>query len=203
MEFLSELGLFSGKVFILVVAVAILLILFFALLSRARQSKPLLSVEDLNEKFELMGKALRGAVFDSKALKIDNKERKRQLKAEKSKPRDKKRIFVLDFNGDIRASHLENLREEVTSLLTVARENKDEVVVRLESPGGMVHSYGLAAAQLVRLRQANIPLTIAVDKVAASGGYMMACTANRILRPPSPSLVPSGSWPKCPTFIVC
>ena len=200
MEFLSELGLFSGKVFVLVVALAVLLILFFTLLSKARQSKPLLSVEDLNEKFDLMGKALRGAVFDSKSLKLENKERKKLLKAEKSKPRDKKRIFVLDFVGDIRASHLENLREEVTSLLTVARVGKDEIVVRLESPGGMVHSYGLAAAQLVRLRQAGLELTIAVDKVAASGGYMMACTANRILSAPFAIIGSIGVVAQVPNF---
>ena len=48
----------------------------------------------------------------------------------------------------------------------------------------MVHGYGLAASQLDRLRQHNIPLTASVDKVAASGGYMMACVANNIISAP-------------------
>lgn len=200
MEFLSELGIFSGKVFISVTAIGALLILFFSLLAKARQAKPLLTVEDLNEKFELMGKALKANVFDAKALKVEKKEQKKRDKEEKAKPQDKKRIFVLDFNGDIRASHLENLREEITSLLTIARPEKDEVVLRLESPGGMVHSYGLAAAQLGRLRSARIPLTVCVDKVAASGGYMMACTADRILAAPFAIIGSIGVVAQVPNF---
>jgi serine protease SohB len=200
MEFLSELGLFSSKIFVIVVAVAGLLILFFSLLSKARQSKPLLSVEDLNKKFDLMGKSLRANILDSKALKLEKKAQKKRDKAEKSKPQDKKRVFVLDFIGDIRASHVDNLREEITSLLTVADPKRDEVVVRLESPGGMVHAYGLAAAQLGRLRTANLPLTICVDKVAASGGYMMACTANRILAAPFAIIGSIGVIAQVPNF---
>ena len=200
MEFLSELGVFSGKVFVVVMAIGFLLILFFALLARARQSKPELNIQNLNEKFQGMADALKGAVFDAKAMKAERKEMKKKLKAEKKTPPDKKRIYVLDFAGDIRASHLENLREEVTALLTVARAGRDEVVVRLESPGGMVHSYGLAAAQLVRLRSAGIELTVCVDKMAASGGYMMACTANKIVSAPFAIIGSIGVVAQIPNF---
>lgn len=93
------------------------------------------------------------------------------------------RLFVIDFEGDLQASRVEQLRREITALLTVA-SRQDEVLVRVESPGGLVHAYGLAASQLARIRARDIPLTVAVDKVAASGGYMMACVANRILSAP-------------------
>ena len=83
----------------------------------------------------------------------------------------------------IRASATEQLRHEVTAVLSMAQPS-DEVVVRLESGGGMVHAYGLASSQLARLRDAGLPLTVCVDKVAASGGYMMACVANRVLAAP-------------------
>jgi serine protease SohB len=200
MDFLFDIGLFGSKALILVIAVGGLLILFFSLVMKARQGKPLLNVENLNEKFELMGCALKSSVFDEKTLKAEKKARKKKKKAEKGKTEEKKRLYVLDFIGDIRASHLENLREEVTSLLTVARPGKDEVVVRLESPGGMVHSYGLAAAQLVRLRSAGISLTVCVDKVAASGGYMMACTANKILSAPFAIIGSIGVVAQVPNF---
>jgi serine protease SohB len=201
MDFLIELGMFSGKVVVLVVAIAVILLLFFGLIARARQAKPLLSVENLNEKFEQMARAIKSSVFDAKTLKAEKKARKKQKKAEKKSPNtEKKRIFVLDFAGDIRASHLDNLREEITSLLSVARAGKDEVVVRLESPGGMVHSYGLAAAQLTRLREAGIELTACVDKVAASGGYMMACTANRVCAAPFAIIGSIGVVAQVPNF---
>src|SRR5690606_6116850 len=95
----------------------------------------------------------------------------------------RKRVYVIDFEGDMEASELENLRQEITAVLTMA-EPADEVILRLESPGGMVHAYGLASAQLLRFRERNIPLTICVDKVAASGGYMMAAVADRLIAAP-------------------
>jgi serine protease SohB len=200
MAFLMELGVFSGKVFVLALAIAVLLILLFVLIVRARQTKALLSVEHLNEKFEDMARGLKASLLDDKARKADQKESKKRAKAEKQGGKDKKRIFVLDFEGDIRASHLENLREEITSILTVAKPGADEVVLRLESPGGMVHSYGLAAAQLLRLKQAGVPLTVCVDKVAASGGYMMACTADRILAAPFAIIGSIGVVAQVPNF---
>lgn len=110
------------------------------------------------------------------------------------------KIFVLDFKGDIQASAVENIREEITLILATAKAGRDRVVVRLESPGGMVHGYGLAAAQLVRLRDAGFHLTICVDKVAASGGYMMACIANEIIAAPFAIVGSIGVVAQVPNF---
>ncbi|HEY8569734.1 protease SohB [Microbulbifer sp.] len=111
----------------------------------------------------------------------------------------RKRLFVVHFDGDIKASALTNLREEITAILQVA-EPKDEVVVCLESPGGMVANYGLAASQLARVRSAGVQLTVVVDKVAASGGYMMACVADRILAAPFAMLGSIGVVAQLPNF---
>jgi len=97
---------------------------------------------------------------------------------------DRERVFLLRFAGDIRASAVDSLREEITAVLQIARPRKDRVLLVLDSPGGVVPGYGLAAAQLTRLRDAEIELTVAVDRVAASGGYMMAAVANRIVAAP-------------------
>ncbi len=200
MELMAELGVFSGKVAVLLLAAGSLLILFFALIAKARQHKPLLSVENLNLKFENMAAALKEGVLEEKALKAEHKAQKKIEKSKKQKIEDLKRIFVIDFHGDMRASHLDHLREEITAILTIARVGIDEVVVNLESPGGMVHAYGLAATQLVRVREAGLHLTVCVDKVAASGGYMMACTANRILAAPFAILGSIGVVAQVPNF---
>ncbi|MHC3123079.1 protease SohB [Acinetobacter sp. GN11] len=114
--------------------------------------------------------------------------------------KNNQKIFVLDFKGDIQASAVENIREEITLILATAKAGRDRVVVRLESPGGMVHGYGLAAAQLVRLRDAGFHLTICVDKVAASGGYMMACIANEIITAPFAIVGSIGVVAQVPNF---
>lgn len=110
------------------------------------------------------------------------------------------KIYVIDFKGDMAASAVEHLREEITLILATAKAGRDRVVLRLESPGGMVHGYGLAAAQLVRLRDAGFNLTICVDKVAASGGYMMACIANEIVSAPFAVLGSIGVVAQVPNF---
>ncbi|MBJ9984586.1 protease SohB [Acinetobacter sp. S40] len=114
--------------------------------------------------------------------------------------KNNQKIFVLDFKGDIQASAVEQLREEITLILATAKAGKDRVVVRLESPGGMVHGYGLAAAQLVRLRDAGFHVTIIVDKVAASGGYMMACIGSEIISAPFAILGSIGVVAQVPNF---
>lgn len=200
MEFLVELGLFSGKVVVLTLAIGIILVLFFALLAKARHSKPLLTVENVNKRFEDMARALKGAVFDSKALKADAKQDKKKAKAEKKHPKDRRRIYVLHFQGDVRAGYVENLREEVSAILTIGRKDIDEVLVTVESPGGMAHAYGLAAAQLLRIRQAGLRLTISIDKVAASGGYMMACTGHKIIAAPFAIVGSIGVVAQVPNF---
>jgi serine protease SohB len=92
-----------------------------------------------------------------------------------------------------------SLREEVSAILDVATED-DEVIVRLENHGGVVHEHGLAASQLVRIRDRNIPLTVCVDKVAASGGYLMACVATKIYAAPFAILGSIGVLAQIPNF---
>jgi len=114
----------------------------------------------------------------------------------------KKNVYVIDFNGDVSASQVENLREEVSSILLLAptNDNNLEVVVKLSSPGGTVTGYGLAAAQLTRFRAKGIPLTICVEQVAASGGYMMACVADKIVASPLAVLGSIGVISDQPNF---
>lgn len=122
---------------------------------------------------------------EKEAEKAKAKAEKKRIKEGKEKPEEeqKARLFVLDFNGDVHANAVNALRKEITALLSIAKPN-DEVLLKLESPGGVVHGYGLAASQLQRLKAKSIPLTVAVDKVAASGGYMMACVADKIISAP-------------------
>lgn len=121
-------------------------------------------------------------------------------KEARQRKKNNEKIYVLDFKGDTAASAVEQLREEITLILATAESGRDRVVVRLESPGGMVHGYGLAAAQLVRLRDAGFHLSICVDKVAASGGYMMACIANQIISAPFAVLGSIGVVAQLPNF---
>lgn len=181
MVFLLEYASFLLKTITLVVAIIAVLIFIASLKSRKNEAqKGHLNIQAVNEHFEKLHDQLEEAVLDKDTLKKLKKQRAKDEKANKhNTDESKQRVFVLDFIGDIKASAVENLRQEISAILTIATPN-DEVVLRLESPGGMVHGYGLAASQLSRIREANIPLTICVDKVAASGGYMMACIGNRI-----------------------
>ena len=121
-------------------------------------------------------------------------------KEAKIRKKNDQKIYVLDFKGDVQASGVDTIREEITLILATAKAGHDRVVVRLESPGGMVHGYGLAAAQLVRLRDAGFNVTICVDKVAASGGYMMACIANEIISAPFAVVGSIGVVAQVPNF---
>ncbi|MEJ7867305.1 protease SohB [Acinetobacter baumannii] len=143
----------------------------------------------------------RKKIAQTTASRLELLQLARQLAKEaKIRRKNNQKIFVLDFKGDIQASAVENLREEITLILATAKAGRDRVVVRLESPGGMVHGYGLAAAQLVRLRDAGFHLTICVDKVAASGGYMMACIANEIISAPFAVVGSIGVVAQVPNF---
>ena len=200
-EFLLDYGLFFAKTATILAA---LLIVIGAMVSAGRKGEGegsgRLEVKDLNHRFESMQQAIREAVFDDKAMKEYVKEKKKADKKEKKGDAgDKPTVYVIDFDGDMKASALDQFREEITAVLTMATSD-DEVVVRLESPGGMVHAYGLAASQLVRFKAAGIPLTICVDKVAASGGYMMACIADKLLSAPFAVLGSIGVVASIPNF---
>ncbi|MFA5979759.1 MAG: protease SohB [Pseudomonas sp.] len=185
MDFLAEYASFLAKTITLVVAILVVLISFAALRSKGRRkSAGQLQVSKLNDFYKGLRERLESTVLDKDQLKALRKsESKAEKKNSKKKPEAKPRVFVLDFDGDIKASATESLRHEITGLLSLATP-KDEVVLRLESGGGMVHSYGLASSQLARIRQAGVPLTVCIDKVAASGGYMMACIGEKIISAP-------------------
>lgn len=137
----------------------------------------------LNDFYKGLRERLEQSLLDKDQLKALRKSEAKAEKKHKKQHEEKPRVFVLDFSGDIKASATEGLRHEITALLSLATP-KDEVVLRLESAGGMVHSYGLASSQLARIRQAGVPLTVCIDKVAASGGYMMACIGEKIISAP-------------------
>jgi serine protease SohB len=195
-EFLYEYGLFLAKTITLVVALAFVFLLVAANALRQRQHgrhEGSIVVTKLNDEFDRIKDDLRHEILDEEVLKIEDKADRQQEKIDRKarkkalvagEEEDKKRIFVLSFDGDTRASAVEELRHCISGIVAVARPDFDEVLLKLESPGGMVHAYGLAASQLTRLRKAKLRLTIAVDMVAASGGYMMACVADHLVAAP-------------------
>ena len=143
----------------------------------------------------------RKKIAQTTASKLELLQLSQQLAKEaRARKKTNEKIYVLDFKGDTAASAVEQLREEITLILATAKAGRDRVIVRLESPGGMVHGYGLAAAQLVRLREAGFHLTICVDKVAASGGYMMACIASEIISAPFAIVGSIGVVAQVPNF---
>lgn len=199
MEWLAEYGLFAAKALTALVAVFIILVMVASLRGRQRRGEGVLQVTRLNDQLAHMTERLGQAVLDKPALKALHKSRKQEARARSKGGAERDKVFVLNFHGDIKASALESLRHEVTAVLELATP-RDEVVVRLESGGGMVHAYGLAASQLTRVRDAGVPLTVCVDKVAASGGYMMACIADRVLAAPFAMLGSIGVVAQLPNF---
>ncbi|MGP3591765.1 protease SohB [Vagococcus sp. WN89Y] len=209
MELLSEYGLFLAKIATVVVAIIIVAVLIVNLSQRKRQRGEL-KISRLSEQYKELKEEMAVSLLDSHQQKqwhkAQKKKHKQEAKAAKAKaksgalePTGKPRVYVLDFKGSMDAGEVSSLREEVTAVLAVAKP-EDQVVVRLESPGGIVPGYGLAASQLQRLRARNIPLTIAVDKVAASGGYMMACVANKIVAAPFAIVGSIGVVAQLPNF---
>jgi serine protease SohB len=192
-EFLADLGLFVAKAVIVVVAVGAIIGLVARAASRGgerERHQGRLVVKRLNERYRKMALAVRSALLPRPAAKAAEKAERRRLKREKKARGSalatqvaKPRVFVLDFEGNLRASAVDHLRAEITAIVAVARPG-DEVAIKIKSPGGMVHAYGLAASQLERVRAAGLKLTAVVDLVAASGGYLMACVADRIIAAP-------------------
>lgn len=190
MQFLADYGLFLAKLVTVIAGLLILIASVFALSQRKHKDSGHIEVKDLGARFEGFEDDIKHATLYADELKAEYKAHRKQEKLEekqrkknKEKAHPKKRLFVLDFDGDVRASAVENLREEISAILTLAQPG-EQVLVRLESSGGMVHSYGLAASQLQRLVNGGLELIVAVDRVAASGGYMMACIAKQIIAAP-------------------
>jgi serine protease SohB len=202
-EFIFEYGMFLAKFGTVLLAVVAVVVAILVLFLRAKGAgDEHLDIKNINHKFEHMQLMLESAILSKKEFKQSVKDAKALHKKEDKKSEEsdvRRRVFVLDFKGDIRASEVASLREEISSLLTVTTD-KDEVVVLVESGGGTVHGYGLAASQLKRIRDKNVKLTVAVDKVAASGGYMMACVADHIIAAPFAILGSIGVLAQIPNF---
>jgi serine protease SohB len=189
MAFWLDIAEFAVKAALIVVALGALVAIVALIVARARGGvvkEPRLEVQSLDERYDAMGDAVNARLLDKKALKALAKARRQRAKAaEKSGARaTQKRVFVLDFKGDLRALAVRRLAAEIDAVLAVARPETDEVVLKVESPGGTVTGYGLAAAEVLRLRDRKVKVTACVDQVAASGGYLMACAADRIVAAP-------------------
>lgn len=180
MEFLYEYGLFLAKALTLVIAILLAVGGVLALASRQKPGKGQLEIQSISEKLDDLTEHAQHLLLNKDELKQRKKDKKKQEKEKSKTPEQKDNLFVVDFKGSMDANEVESLRQEITAILCVAKPS-DEVLVRLESGGGVVHGYGLAASQLQRLKDADIPITVSVDKVAASGGYMMACVADKVL----------------------
>lgn len=184
MDFLANYGLFLLKIITLVIAILLTVAGFFAI---SKKPRPKLEIIPLNEQYEELKHRM--------SHEIKNKKTKKKKKSKEEIPS----LYVIDFNGDIKASQAEQLRESITAVLAIVQE-RDEVLIRLESPGGAVNGYGLAASQLQRLRDRKIPLTVCIDKIAASGGYLMACVANHIVAAPFAIIGSIGVVAQIPNF---
>ncbi len=196
-EFLAEYGLFLLKVATIVIAIVI--IIGVAAAAGRKAAHEGLEVESINKKYKSHARALRDAVTSKSELKKAHKAEKKSDKASAKESASRPRSFVIDFKGDLKASAVPSLREEVSAILDVATAD-DDVIVRLENHGGVVHEHGLAASQLARIRDAGISLTVCVDKVAASGGYLMACVASKIFAAPFAILGSIGVLAQIPNF---
>jgi serine protease SohB len=200
-QFLSAYGLFLAELFTLVALLGILVVLVVANRRGGRHQG--LEIEHLNRRFEdsadALKRAMAGKTRAKKDAKARQKERKREERERAKEESPRPRLFVLDFKGDLRATAGASLREEVTAVLSVAR-SEDQVLLRLENGGGTVHEHGFAASQLVRIRQRGLRLLIAVDKVAASGGYLMACVGDHLMAAPFAIVGSIGVLAQLPNF---
>ncbi len=193
--------MFLAKAVTIVVAIVAVIIVVLASTVKHKSDKGELRITNLSEELEELKHGLKEELLSKKQFKAYEKQLKAEEKAKDKAADDTStgKVFVIDFKGSIDAAEVASLREEINAILAIA-EKGDEVVVNVESGGGMVHGYGLASSQLDRLRQAEIPLTVCVDKVAASGGYMMACVANKIYAAPFAIVGSIGVVAQLPNF---
>ena len=197
--FIAEYGMFLLKALTIVAAVVVVITAVAAAGRKAAGRQEGLEVESLNKKYRSLVANLKKVILSKSDWKAAAKAEKSRSKAEARSAERRPRTFVIDFKGDLKATAVASLREEVSAILSVASED-DQVVARLENYGGVVHEHGLGASQLARLRERNIALTVVVDKVAASGGYLMACVANRIIAAPFAILGSIGVIAQLPNF---
>ena len=196
-EFASEYLFFLLKIITVVIA----LVYIFSVLSSAKvkkQGKGHLSVKNLSKSFKSMGLQINKSHLSAKEFKKLLKEEKKQDK-KASKSKDKDAVFVLDFMGDVQATGDVKLKEEINAILS-SRLKCKEVVLKMESRGGSAYAYGLCAAELKRLVDSGINLTVCIDKVAASGGYLMSCVATKIIAAPWAIVGSIGVIAQLPNF---
>tara|TARA_R110001606_G_scaffold12028_1_gene51835 strand:+ start:23908 stop:24981 length:1074 start_codon:yes stop_codon:yes gene_type:complete len=199
LEFLYEYGLFLAKTATFVIAAAAVILISVAAAIKPKSKKGEIEIDDISEQLDDLKNDFIASTLSKKALKAHHKAQKNDAKKntdEQSKPR----LYVLDFNGSMDAHEVDSLREEITAIVAIADPKQDKVLVRLESGGGVVHGYGLAASQLQRIKNRGIHLTVAIDKVAASGGYMMACVADEIVAAPFAIVGSIGVIAQIPNF---
>ncbi|SFD25496.1 protease SohB [Pseudoalteromonas denitrificans] len=198
MEFLYEYGLFLAKALTFVIAIGAIIALIAGAAHKPKPKRGEIELDDISEQLDTFKESFLQGTLNKDALKKHNKEQKRIAK--ESEDKEKSKLYVLDFNGSMDAHEVSELREEITAILTIANPEKDKVLLRLESGGGVVHGYGLAASQLQRIKDAGINLTVCVDKVAASGGYMMACVADKLISAPFAIIGSIGVIAQIPNF---
>ena len=199
MLFWLDIAAFALKALLIVAAVGGLVFVVTLLTRGEQEDSSEIKIDSLNERYDAQRAQLNAELLSKKERKALAKAGKKAAKSVAAQPTPK-RIYVLGFKGDIRASAVTRLGREIDAVLTVARPEQDEVVVRIESPGGTVTGYGLAASQLLRFRAASIKLTACVDQVAASGGYLMACVADRIVAAPFAMLASIGVVAQVPNL---
>jgi serine protease SohB len=199
LEFLYEYGLFFAKTITFVIAIAIILMLVVGAAVKPKSKKGEIEIDDLSAQLDDIKERFLHNTLGKKELKAHQK----KLKAENKKSQNddpKSKLYVIDFVGSMDAHEVDSLREEITAIVSIADPSRDKVLIRLESGGGVVHGYGLAASQLQRIKNAGIPLSVSIDKVAASGGYMMACVADEILAAPFAIVGSIGVIAQIPNF---
>lgn len=194
---LIQLGIFVLQTIVIIAAILTLIAGILAIACKDKlKEKTKIKLRKLNKYYQELADNINKEILPKSMYK----KQKKAAKKLKKKPSAKQpRIFVLDFSGDLKASAVNSLREEVTAILTVANQ-QDKVLVKIESAGGMVHGYGLGASQLQRIKDSSIELIASVDKVAASGGYMMASVADKIIAAPFAVLGSIGVIAQLPNF---
>jgi len=190
-DLISNYGLFLLKTITIVISIVVVISVIVN--SKKSTTTGSLEVQSINKDLDSLEEGIKKSILSKKEYKKFAKSKKKNSKKSNNK------LFVIDFKGNIKASEIISLRREISGIL-LSYNKGDEVLLRLENSGGTVHEHGLAASQLKRIRDKNIPLTICVDKVAASGGYMMACVANKIVASPFAIIGSIGVIAQVPNF---
>ena len=199
MEFLTDYGIFLLKVITIALAITIPILIIIGSSKSKTPNKGSLVVKNLSKKYENMGSTIRRSLLNPKELKKYNKQVQKKNKNDKKKPSKDDAVYVLNFNGDIQASEVSKLKNEINAILLSDTKCK-EVVIKVESGGGSAYAYGLCAAELKRLVDNKIKLTVCIDKVAASGGYLMSCVASKIIAAPWAIVGSIGVIAQLPNF---